>query len=77
MSAYRRSPDGGLPGLLLLFQKERDDDGGGEHHQRLRVRLYCIHKPHRSRLVKSTMTAISATLAIVFMASPYIARRRL
>jgi hypothetical protein len=29
MSAYRRSPDGGLPGLLLLFQKERDDDGGG------------------------------------------------
>ena len=25
--------------------------------------------------MKSTMTAISATLAIVFMASPYIARR--
>ena len=58
MSAYRRSPDGGLPGLLLLFQK----------YQRLRVKLYCIHKPHRSRLVKSTMTALSATLAIVFMA---------
>ena len=42
-----------------------------------RVNLYCIHKPHSSRTVKSTMTATTATLAIVFMASPYIARRRL
>ena len=38
-----------------------------------RVNLYCIHKPHSSRTVKSTMTATTATLAIVFMASPYIA----
>jgi hypothetical protein len=42
-----------------------------------RVNLYCIQNPHSSRTVKSTMTAISAILAIVFMASPYIARRRL
>ena len=42
-----------------------------------RVNLYCIRKPHSSRTVKSTMTAISAILAIVFMASPYTARRRL
>ena len=40
------------------------------------VDLYCINKPHSSSTVKSTMTATSATLAIVFMASPYIARRR-
>ena len=33
---------------------------------------YCIHKPHRSKPVKSTTTAISATFAIVFMVSfPY------
>ena len=33
------------------------------------VNFYCIHKPHSSRTVKSTKTAISVTLAIVFMAS--------
>ena len=36
------------------------------------VNLYCIHKPHSSSTVKSTMSATSATLAIVFMASTYI-----
>ncbi len=34
--------------------------------------IYCIRKPHRSKPVKSTTTAISATFAIVFIVSfPY------
>ena len=33
------------------------------------INFYSIHKPHSSRAIKSRTTAISATLAIVFMAS--------
>jgi hypothetical protein len=33
--------------------------------------FHCSHNPHTSSTRKATMTAISATLAIVFMASPH------